>query len=161
MVSSSDLWFKESGNDKGREKLVYQYMPLFLPCFFLSYVFTPFYHLVFLFSFVRFLFFSTLCVFPPLLVYASLSFFLFMATCLPFILLEFMGYLPFDPKAIPTIFSFLLGISPGSPTNLLVFWPPHMLRVCLPHHSPFLDKIHCFISLPPHLCFASPQTDKG
>ena len=71
-----------------------------------------------------------------------------MATSLPFILLEFMGFLPFIPKAIPTIFWFFAGISLGLPTKLLVVRPLPVLRVCLPHHSPFPDKIHCFVSLP-------------
>ena len=105
MVLCSDLWVKKSGNVEGREKLVYRCMPLFLLYFFLSYVFTLTYHLVFLFSFVRFLFFSSLHVFSSFLRMCLLL--LFMATSLPFILLEFMGFLPFIPKAIPTIFGFL------------------------------------------------------
>ena len=72
----------------------------------------------------------------------------FMATSFPFILLEFMGFLPFLPKAIPTIFWFFAGISLGLPTKLLVVRPLPVLRVCLPHHSPFPNKIHCFVSLP-------------
>ena len=105
MVLCSDLWVKKSGNVEGREKLVYRCMPLFLLYFFLSYVFTLTYHLVFLFSFVRFLFFSSLHVFSSFLRMCLLL--LFMATSLPFILLEFMGFLPFVPKVVPTIFDFL------------------------------------------------------
>ena len=82
MVLNFDLWVRKSGNVEGREKLVHQCMPLFLPYFFLSYVFTLPYHLVFIFSFVNFLFFSTLHVFPSLSIYSLLL--LFMATFLPF-----------------------------------------------------------------------------
>ena len=162
MVLSFDLWVKESGNFEGREKLVYQCMPLFLSYFFLSYIFTFTCHLVFLFSFVRFLFLFLLCVFPLLSVYTS-CLLLFMAISLPFILLEFIGFLPFVPKAVPTIFWFLVSISPGLPTNLLVAQPLPLLRACLSHHYPFPDKIHCFVPPPPpHLYLASlPQTDKG
>ena len=105
MVLCSNLWVKESENVEGREKLVYHCMPLFLPYFFLSNVITLTYHLVFLFSFVRFLFFSSLPVFSSFLRMHLL--FLFMATSLPFIMLEFMRFLPFVPEVVPTIFDFL------------------------------------------------------
>ena len=74
MVLSSDLWVKESGNFEGREKLVYQCMPLFLSYFFLSYIFTFTCHLVFLFSFVRFLFLFLLSVFFLFSLYIPLAY---------------------------------------------------------------------------------------
>ena len=43
----------------------------------------------------------------------SSSYLLFMATSLPFILLDSMGFLPFVPKTSPTIFWFLVRISLG------------------------------------------------
>ena len=73
-----------------------------------------------------------------------------MATSLPFILLDSMGFLPFVPKTSPTIFWFLVGISLG--LYPLTHWLPSrylLLRVCLLNHSSFQDKTPYFISPPP------------
>ena len=104
---------------EGREKLIYWCMPLFLPYLFLFYVFYSSLPLSFIILSLFFFFFSFLYVsfllyslffffFPSLCVYLPLSLYtLFMATFLPFILLEFIGFLPFVPKASPTVFGFL------------------------------------------------------
>ena len=59
-------------------------------------------------------------------------------------LLEFMGFLPFVLKVVPTTFGFF----PRLPTNLLVTHPLLLLRGCQPHHSPFPNKSFCFCFSP-------------
>ena len=157
MVLCSDLWVKESGNVEGREKLVYRCMPLFLLYFFLSYVFTLTYHLVFLFSFVRFLFFSSLHVFSSFLRMCLLL--LFMATSLPFILLEFMGFLPFVPKVVPTIFDFLWTSLQDCPLN---YWlPGHYLCSKCACHTTLHFQTKLTVLFPSPSLLTSPQMDKG
>ena len=48
-------------------------------------------------------------------------------------------------------FWLLIGVLPGLPTSLLATQPLPLLRVCWLHHSPFLDKIACFVFT--SLCF--------
>ena len=76
----------------------------------------------------------------------------------PFILFDSMGFLPFVPKASPIVFGFFVGIFLRFPTNLLVTGPLSLLRACLLHHSPFPDKIPCFVS--PPFQFLPPLMDK-
>ena len=83
---------------RGREKMVYRCMLLFLLLFLSSFFFTTLFSFLF-FSDSFFFFFS----YSPLHGFL----FLFMATSLPFRLLDSMGFLPFVPKASSTIFSFL------------------------------------------------------
>ena len=48
-------------------------------------------------------------------------------------------------------FWLLIGVLPGLPTSLPATQPLPLLRVCWLHHSPFLEKIACFVFT--SLCF--------
>ena len=55
-------------------------------------------------------------------------------------------------------FWLLIGVLPGLPTSLPATQPLPLLRVCWLHHSPFLDKIACFVFT--SLCFHFTPPDK-
>ena len=70
-----------------------------------------------------------------------------------------MGFLPFVLKASPIFFGFLwASLQDCLPTSLLVARPLPLLKVCLLHHSPSLDKIPCLVS--PLSEFLSSPMDK-
>ena len=121
-------------------------------CLYFCYVFSlPF--------FLPLSFFFCYLVLSSFLLFSPFSFLPF--SWLPlflFILLDDMGFLPFVPKAPPTVFGFFVGISPRLPTNSLVARPLPLLKACLPHHSPSPDKIPYFVSLLSQ--FLPPSIDK-
>ena len=153
MVLGSRLWVKESGNVKGREKLIYWCMPLFLPYPSLPYVFCSSLSLGFLVLFLLgfFSLFFSLCVFFLHLPLVPLFFFFFLATVHGYIypLYTCLNLWDFSLLSLrlyqPLLVSY--GYLSRTTTNLLVARPLPLLRVCLLHHSPFPDKSSYFVSL--------------
>ena len=108
------------------------------------------------FSVCSFFFF----VLSPLSFYLSfLSFFplssFFTIHKYPFLYYLSWWYLPFLPLNCIWL---LMGVLPGLPTSLPATQPLPLLRVCWLHHSPFLDKIACFVFT--SLCFHFTPPDK-
>ena len=95
-----------------------------------------FYHLVFFCSMVLSFFLTLLSICPSIHGYLS-----------SFYIAWFYEISSFCPWGFTNFFWFLVGISLGLPTNLLIAWPLPPLKVYLLHHSPSLDKIPCFVSL--------------
>ena len=127
--------------------MVYQCMPLSLSCFLSSF----FYHFVFFFFFSdsQFFFSYSPPTFGPI----------FMATSLPFILLESMGFLHFVLKTSPTVFGFLWASLQDFPLIRWLFG--HYLYLecacCAIHHSK--TKFLVLFLLPPPLCLTRMDKD--
>lgn len=137
MVSCLGLWVQESGNLRGEKSRSID------ACFYFCHnslcLTTWFSYFLF-----KFLSLFSLGIFCLSLVTPSSS-----CSQLPLSLLhllEFMGFLPFGPKAIATTF----GIFPRLPTSLLVALPLPLCRGCQPHHSLFPNKSFCFCFSPAH-----------
>ena len=124
---------------------------------FLLYVFALLYHLVFLFSLVRFLFSFSFCVFFFLPSFLCLHP-LFMATSLPLILLKLMGFFLYVPKTIPTICGFLWA---SLQDCLLTNWLSghYLYSKCACHTTLYFQRKFIVLFPSPLLpCF--PQMDK-
>ena len=132
----------ESGLVKRRKKMIYWYMPLFLLCFHSSFFTTFFFFILSFFLLVLLLLVSCYSL------TMGSSFHLWLP--LPFIVNWFNEISPFCPKGFTNHFWFLVGIPSGLPTTSLVAQPLSLFRVCLLHHSLFLEKTL--------LCFVSPLT---
>ena len=149
MVLCSELWVQESGKHQGERKIdllihalvstiTLTTFPLdFLILFFVKFLFS------FLFSL-----FSFLCVFSLSIYLLSL----FLSPPVHNYLYPFYTCLNLWDFSLlsPRLYQQLLvsyGHPPGLPTNLLVAWSLYLLRGCLLHHSLFLDKSSCFVSL--------------
>lgn len=127
---------RERENDLLMHAPVSAMCSLFLLFFFFYYLVL---FLILWFSISLLFIFPSLSVLPPS----------FLATSHPFYTSEFYGISPFGPQGFTNHFLFLVGISPYLPTNLLVSQLLPLLRVFLLQHSPFPNKIPCFVSPPP------------
>ena len=120
--------------------------------------FSTVFSLFFFFLPLCFILFSSLILFFFFFSYSPLRGFLllFMATSLPFTLLDSMGYLPFVPKASSTIFSFLWAFLEDYPLTRRL--PGHYLCskcACCTTFIPEQKTLFCF-SPSPSLSYLHP-----